>query len=528
MAARRVWIFACVVAALTTLPYLVGWLSAGEHWEYNGFVIGTEDGNAYLGKMRLGVEGDWHFHLFFSPEATDSEFGLYLPYIALGHLVGLFVDEDAPNLVTALAVTFQIFRFFSTFVLILAIDSFIGEFIHTPKTRWFALLIATFGGGLGWLLLLTGQSKLFGTQPIEFYIPESYSFMVILALPHVAIARAAILIGLVSLFHAIKQNRWQDALFAALLWNVVGLMVTFYLAVIYAILGAWGLALWLKKRQFPMRYTRLSVLAAGLTSPLFLYNAWLFSQNKAFSTWASQNDLPSPHPLHYLIGYGVFAIFAVVGGRWAWKKGQDKHLLLVGWVLIVPILVYLPLNVQRRLAEAFFIPLVILTVVGLKLLTRHLKRYNRTRRLVMLAVLPSMLLLWIGLIFTMMTPDTPAFRSKAEIAAMDWLDGYAEPDSRVLAALETGNYLPIRTHLRPFLAHGPETLYLGEKQELVEAFYQGELSEAEKNALYDEFQIRYVMFGAIERKISEDESGWNNGLTLIYDKNDFQIYEVIQ
>ncbi|MBZ0307585.1 MAG: hypothetical protein K8I82_16075, partial [Anaerolineae bacterium] len=235
--ARGVWLFALLIAALTTLPYLVGWASAGQNWVFNGFPIGVEDGNAYLGKMRLGAQGEWEFFLFYSPEKTDGAFGLYLPYIMLGHGVGWLVDENSLELVTALAVAFQLFRFAASFLLILATDAFIAEFISAPRTRWLALILTTLGGGLGWILLLAGY------QPIEFYVPEGFSFLLIFALPHLALARAALLVGFIFIFRALKNKRWQAVFMAGLLWNIVGLMVTFYLAVIYAILGAWGLAL---------------------------------------------------------------------------------------------------------------------------------------------------------------------------------------------------------------------------------------------------------------------------------------------
>lgn len=476
--------------------------------------------------MRLGARGDWDFHLFYSPEETDSAFGLYLPYIAIGQVVGLFIDENAPELVAALAIAFQLFRITSSIILTLAIYRFIAEFIHAPKTRWLTLLVITFGGGLGWILVLLGQGKLFGTQPVEFYIPEGFSFLVHLLLPHVSLARAAILIGLVFLFRALHYQSWRDAAIAGLFWNGVGLLVTFYLAVIYALLGAWGLALWIKTRHFPRNYALFSGLAATSTAPLFLYNTWIFSQHETFAQWSSQNELPSPSPLHYLLGYGVLAVFAWIGAKWAWKKGQEKFSLLVSWVLIVPILVYLPINVQRRLAEAVFVPLVILAIVGLKLLTRHTNRYLWVRRLVLVAVLPSMFLLWIGAIFTLTVPDYPAFRPNAETKAMDWLANYAAPDTRILSTLDTGNYLPARTNLRPFLGHGPETLYSKQKSKLVERFYTGELSNEEKNELFTNFHIRYVMFGELERRMNKEASLWNSDLILIYDQDNYQIYEV--
>ncbi|MFN8449725.1 MAG: hypothetical protein U0521_14335 [Anaerolineae bacterium] len=45
--------------------------------------------------------------------------------------------------------------------------------------------------------------------------------------------------------------------------------------------------------------------------------------------------------------------------------------MLIGWVLIVPVLVYLPINVQRRMSEAVIVPLAILAAAGLHALAER-------------------------------------------------------------------------------------------------------------------------------------------------------------
>ena len=64
-----------------------------------------------------------------------------------------------------------------------------------------------------------------------------------------ALARAALLGGLLLLFRALGRpdtpRAWLPwSVLAGLAWGVMGLSVPFYIAVVYAVLGAWGLALW--------------------------------------------------------------------------------------------------------------------------------------------------------------------------------------------------------------------------------------------------------------------------------------------
>src|SRR5690606_1851596 len=104
-----------------------------------------------------------------------------------------------------------------------------------------------------------------GSVPPEWFIPEGFTLQILLGLPHLALARLALLLGLLALMNALAREKWlPSALGAGACWLLVGIAVPFYLAVIYAILGAWGLALWLRDRAFPLRLLARGVVAAGL------------------------------------------------------------------------------------------------------------------------------------------------------------------------------------------------------------------------------------------------------------------------
>ena len=49
---------------------------------------------------------------------------------------------------------------------------------------------------------------------------------------------------------------------AGVCWLIVGLSVPFYLVIVYCILGAWGLASWVKLRRFPVALFVRCVIAA--------------------------------------------------------------------------------------------------------------------------------------------------------------------------------------------------------------------------------------------------------------------------
>lgn len=535
---RAVLLYTLFILFITTLPYVAAWAGQGDEWRFTGFLFGVEDGHSYLGKMRLGARGLWDFYLFYTPEPHDPVPLVFLPYIVPGQIVGLFMDSTDPALSAALALTFHILRVIFDALLIFTLYRFIAAFLRSPGARLLALVLATLGGGLGWLVALAGIV----TTPPEFYIPEGFSFLILLGLPHLALSRAAMLGGLLALLASTERERWlPSALLAGGLWLVVGLAVPFYLVIVYVILGAWGLAAWIRTRAFPTALAIRCVVAAGLTLPMFAYFALAFSSNPAFARWSAQNQLPSPPVLHYLLAYLVLLLPALVGLRWAWRRARWRlrYALLVGWLLVVLPLLYLPVNVQRRMAEGVIVPLAILAAGGVHAWARGWalrqrgrssgRRLRRAAWVLGIVASLSAALFWLGSFLAAGNPQRPLFRPVDELAAFAWLNQHAAPDDVVLASVLTGNALPAFTNQRPYMGHGPETLDWPAKTEDVERFFGGEMRAEEQAALFSEYDIRYVFYGPLERALLPDSTeppAWEQGLTQVYEAGAYRVYGV--
>ena len=276
----------------------------------------------------------------------------------------------------------------------------------------------------------------------------------------------------------------------------MGLCVPFYLAVIYAVLGAWGLAAWGRARRFPWALFWPASVAALVTLPLLVVSGAAFLSSDVLSTWSAQNRLPSPHPLHYVLGYAALAVPAVVGWRWAWRCGSLPHLLLAAWVIAAPVLVYLPVNVQRRLLEGTIVPLGILAAAGLRLAFRRGRAYRRARAGLLALTLPTATLLWLGATFTVLSPERPLFQPSAELRAMDALNRIAPRDAVVLSLKETGNVLPAWTDLKTYVGHGPETVDAEQKEAIARQFFAGTLDAAAQRDLLA--VVDYVFAGPLE------------------------------
>jgi hypothetical protein len=514
--ARREWRnvawFALAVMTLTTLPYLVGWAAQRSDWRFGWFMFGLDDGNSYLAKMRQGAVDGWLFHIVYTSEPHDGAF-LFTPYLAAGKVAALVAPPSSPAFVDAMLLVFHASRIAAGVLLIFVLYRFMATFLVRRSLRWLVLTLVCLGGGFGWLLTLLGLGSWLGSLPVDLYLPEGYTFYLLYGLPHLSLARAALLGGLLLAFRALacdSLRQWIGwSALAGLCWLVMGLCVPFYIAVLYAILGVWGLAALLRARRFPVRLFGRCVVAAAIPAPLLLYNVIVFATNPVLGAWSAQNVLPSPHPLHYLFGYGLLAVLAGPAIRWAWRRGQHSaaHLLLIAWVLAGPVLAYLPINVQRRFLEGIFVPLCILAAFGLRLwwidvARRYRRRLRVSWRLAMLIVLllalptNALVLLSGTLAAQLPNPTNRLFHRPAEMAAMDYLNANAPADSIVLTDFNTGNYLPARTSLRVVIGHGPETIRLDEKREQVRRFFDGEMSAEEQQALLRMYNVRYIIFPA--------------------------------
>ena len=228
---------------------------------------------------------------------------------------------------------------------------------------------------------------------------------------------------------------------------------------------------------------------------------------------------------------------ALIAARWLWRRAErdSRFPLLIGWIAIVPVLVYLPMNVQRRMAEGVIVPLAILAAMGLRLWARRFPRGRFLRFAVIGAALLTSLFLLSGGLLAAINPGRPLFRPADEIAAFEWLNAHSQPGEVALASAETGNAIPAYTHLRTYIGHGPETIGAEAKIARVARFYRGELSDAERADLLSprcgdtsvhlcSDPITYVIYGALERQLADDPRAWADDLTLIYDEGGYQIY----
>lgn len=519
---RWVFVWTALIMLITVLPYLYGLSLSPPGQRFSGFFLGIEDANSYLAKMRIGAEGGWLFHLPYTPEPHDGAY-IYTFYLLLGkidHFVHL-----SPILVYHLA------RLAFGGGLLLTVYYFIAYFVDDIAQRRFAFLLAAIGSGLGWILIILGLTPILGL-PLDVYVPEGFIFLVLLNLPHLALAESLLFISILFTLRSWQTNTWQPVIWSGVALLMMSLITAFYLAIFAAVWGTVWLVWGFMEKSVQKSWALLVkiIVPVAITTPILLYQAYIFMTNPIFRAWGQQNIILSPPIWHYLFAYGLLIIPAIYSLRQLWATYPNiKILILVVWCVIFPILVYIPFNLQRRLVAGVQVPLVILATYGLFALFRTYLP-ARGQRLVRVGTLlffslTNILLLAGGLV-TLVGQQAPLFQPTANIEATQWLATQSKGDV-VLATYETGNVLPVYANVRSFVGHGPETVNSAEKREQANRFFDSRVDDAWRIDLLRQFNVAFVFYGPSEQTAGDFAPAQAFYLEKIYDNGTVQIFRVV-
>jgi len=539
---RWVMIFATIVMLITTIPYLVGYASQGQEWRFTGFIFGVEDGNSYIAKMLLGSSGSWMFR---TPYTASYQRGViaFLPYILLGKLAqGSGVHEQ-------LVALYHLFRIGAGFLMILASYDFLALFCHYVNIRRFGVSLIVLGGGLGWLLLLIGQSPLRGELPLEFYSPETFGFLSLYGIPHLALARALFLWALIVYLKQILRpgDQWlSSSIKIGIFWLLTALAQPITAVVLGVVLGlhlistgVWQIVRWLVNRLTEwstwFNQFRMVVIASFITAPFLLYYALVYSTDPFIESWSAQNILPSPQPVHYVLAYGVIVPFSLFGAYRLTLENKWVGLFFLSWLFAFPFLAYAPVNVQRRLPEGIWVVLITLMMYAMEIWLADQAKFPVKRKLnrnqvlfgfVLLVCIPSTVLLIIGGTLAAGRTSTPVFRPGGEKQALEQIAQLTQPGDVVLSAYNTGNALPAWAPVRVLIGHGPESVKSTELEPAIKRFFNNATTDENRGRFIRDHQISFVFWGPEEKALGSWDPSTSNYLSLRYQVGGYSIFQV--
>ncbi|MCC7447069.1 MAG: hypothetical protein IT324_06615 [Anaerolineae bacterium] len=517
---RRVLLVLLLLIALTTLPYIVGILSAPAGTQFSGVIIDAPDYNSHLAKMQQGLRGAWRYQLLFTAEPHEPIF-LQTFYVALGHVArwtGL-----------SLGLTYHLAQIICIALMVLALWGVMTHFL--PEDRaWWALLLCLFGGGMSYLLLLVPGATA-DISPIEFWFLDAYIVLVAFTLPHLtaAVALLALLFATLDKWTQGSSPRSLLVLFVAAL--ALALIQPFHLLLFDPVLIL--VTLWRAwRKQLAWRHALAGLALVGISHAAVVGYDWLvLNYLPVWQSFTQQNITLSPPPIFYLLGY-LPTLLPALGGIWLAIRRRNGQLLVpILWLALVAALIYAPLLTQRRFVLGVQAPLAVLAIYWLAeaavpwLRKRLRRRYRFVLLLYGTVASLSTIAVMAWLITAARNPaNRDSFVSGNTRATWNWINTQTPDSSVILSAFSSGGQIAAQTGRRVVLGHWIETADYLTKRDWVQQFFTDATSDDWRMNLLRNQRAAYVWYGPEERSLGAWNPANASYLRFVYQQGDVTLF----
>jgi hypothetical protein len=529
-----------------TLPYIQAGQASGPAYVFGGFFLNPIDGNTYLAKMRQGWDGAWQFKLPYTADPGEGSY-LFLFYLFLGHA--------ARWLGLPLLLSFHLARVLAALVLLLALDRFYHALFPAGGPALLAFALAALGSGMGWLAALAHW------VPADLWVAEAYPFLASFSNPHFPLS-LAIMVWLLKptadhrrptsesdrtpqisngrsglersdVFHLPFPNtHFQSGLRSAAGGLLLSLLSPFGVIVVGLVMAgqiAWqGLARqtvtekeqrrtfsWINLRETILKRapqlepdSLYSVIGLALgAAPMLIYAFWIARVHPALAGWNAQNITPTPPAWDIFLSLSPALLFAVVE-IWSGRREALRSLhapTLVLWTVVGLVLIFLPVSLQLRFTIGLFIPIAGLAAAGLERLARGAPRLRRSLvAALFLLSLPGLLFIQLAAAFSIQSHSSAVFLSGSEAQALRWIEEHTAPSALILAAPDTGLFIPAHTSRRVIYGHPFETVNATEEEAAVENFFRpAPWRDADRQEFLKQRRIDYIFAGPREKALGE-------------------------
>jgi hypothetical protein len=284
---------------------------------------------------------------------------------------------------------------------------------------------------------------------------------------------------------------------------VTALAVVQPLALPTALASLGAVAVWRALRRRSMAWADYGPAAVAVTCALpWAANALAITRLQPILMVAA----PSP-PLGEALWWGGLPLLLALAGAWtAARRRADRDVLLLVWLAVSVAASYAPLPVQRRLSLGVWAPLCLVAALGFRdgLWPLVAARWRPALLAFTAAVAPVgnglVVLAAVGAVLSH-RPDL--FLSRAEARTVASLPAGA----LVLAAPETGMFIPDRSDARVIYGHQYETVDAAQQKQAVEDFFAG---RTPPGPFLDVRAVDYVFYGPREAALGPPPElpGW--------------------
>lgn len=499
-----------ILAVVTAIPYVYGYLVQPQGRVFVGFFYLWDDATTYIAKMREGWEGSWAWQNRYTTESSPTAY-LFMFWIVLGHVAAI---THLP-----LIVVFHLARVVGAFALMAAGWLCITHFIEDRGARQFAMVFLAIGLGLGLVIWGLGHPVILGdqTEGLDLRMPELSAFYSVLALPHFAWSGVFAALGIPLTLKAVRRGDVRLGALAGLVW--LG-QASIHPQMPVLMGGATAVAMLVRR---PQRGGWIAgAVAFAIPAPYILYSYLAFVGNPEVERWTyhSKNSVP-PETFSLLFALAPQLLLAALGIPGALRRRTREDVFLLAWLVLLAAILWLPNpagDLRRRFFDAIYIPLVILGARGLYEAILPRFRSVRARRLIPFTYVTASA---IGSAFLLLSPLLVAAQPQysittAEYDGLNWLG--SEPSGRVLSMPGVGLYVPAYSSDTVYVGHYDETFDYVNKTKTAGDVLTG---KADIEQFIQANHIRYVIWTADLQTPPPAALG-----VAAYDTPDFKIWRI--
>lgn len=483
---------------LISLPFALAAAWSPPDKEFLGSFYNAQDVMVYLSAMRAGARGEWLRTLPFTTEPHAPT--LYYPfYTLLGHLA-------PPDLLT-----FHSARLVVVVCMAFALWLLIAEMLPTPLERRIAFILALLGMGFGWLVTLSGLSKVI--RSTDIFAPTSSLLGAALLNPHFPLGVALQFVTLTFYLRARRTPYRAGTLFAgALACLVMGWVLPYQVVVVGAILCADVVWESLRQHRWWTASARHAFWILLPSSTVFIYylslNYFMPFWSELIRQWPVLEHIFSP--LDFVSGYGLLLIMALIGARFLLRQHERTagERLLLAWLPTNALLIVAPLDFADRTSLGFSAALAMLSAIAfaralpawnrlscvrISLIHRYPNLRSSFPLILLLIVMPSVLLLDLSLVLLARGEnELPYYLSSDDAVTINWLRQHASTHDIVLAAPAISNLIPGLTDARVYSGHTHETFQTARKNADVKNFFSADTLDTSRCAFLRAQGITFV------------------------------------
>jgi hypothetical protein len=523
---RIVGLSILAILLITAIPYLYAWLTAPAGVYYTGLMLGVPDHLQYFAWMR-DLAGQNLASNRLTAEPNNPAFF---------NLLWWAVGRAQAALGLELGVTYALLRVCAIGLCMSCAYAFFLVTVPDRRQRHWAFAIFAFSGGMGiiWVIAKYAQGLADVPFPDDLYTAEANNFFMSLAFPHFTLATGLLTASFAGVLQAMRTRQLRWALLGGVAAVLLGTQHTYDLITIYLVLGGFGALVWARDRRFPTFLLWCGLIVVGMSAPPAIYMFLLVKLDPIWGAVLAQFDnagVFTPPLYHLLILLGIPFWLALAGFRPRMlQSASDAELFVATWFVAHFILAYIPTDFQIHMLLGWQVPMAILAASALlNRVAPWVARRARVPAGAVLAVIMGLSMVTNIYLVAWRVLDlgryaNPYFLTSDQTAALDWLEGQTTRADVVLADLSVGQFVPMWTDSRSFLAHWANTLDYFGKQEQVAQIMDGTLGGAERDALLDQFGVTYLVYQRADPPPWEGEARYRP----VFTQGGVAVYQIVR